>query len=72
MWWNFVGRSHEEIAAAREDWMAGRRFGAVADDPAPPLPAPGAAHHPAQGPRPHATATATELDATTAGLRVGA
>jgi quercetin 2,3-dioxygenase len=40
MWWNFVGRSHEEIAAAREDWMAGRRFGTVADDPAPPLPAP--------------------------------
>ncbi|MEV1333859.1 pirin family protein [Micromonospora costi] len=40
MWWNFVGRSHEEVAAAREDWMAGRRFGVVADDPAPPLPAP--------------------------------
>ena len=41
MWWNFVGRSHEEIAAAREDWMAGdRRFGVVADDSAPPLPAP--------------------------------
>ncbi|MFI7430018.1 pirin family protein [Micromonospora sp. NPDC049836] len=40
MWWNFVGRSHEEIVAAREEWMAGRRFGTVADDPAPPLPAP--------------------------------
>ncbi|MFG1954522.1 pirin family protein [Micromonospora sp. NPDC048830] len=40
MWWNFVGRSHEEVAAARADWMAGRRFGVVADDPAPPLPAP--------------------------------
>jgi hypothetical protein len=41
MWWNFVGRSHEEIAAAREDWMAGDgRFGVVADDAAPPLPAP--------------------------------
>ncbi|MEV5692369.1 pirin family protein [Micromonospora globbae] len=40
MWWNFVGRSHEEVAAAREDWMAGRRFGVVAEDPAPPLPAP--------------------------------
>jgi redox-sensitive bicupin YhaK (pirin superfamily) len=23
MWWNFVGRSHEEIVAAREAWMAG-------------------------------------------------
>jgi redox-sensitive bicupin YhaK (pirin superfamily) len=22
MWWNFVGRTHEEIVAAREDWMA--------------------------------------------------
>ncbi|WP_189043879.1 pirin family protein [Micromonospora sonchi] len=40
MWWNFVGRSHEEIAVAREDWMAGRRFGVVAADPDPPLPAP--------------------------------
>nr|MDT0657417.1 pirin family protein [Micromonospora sp. DSM 115978] len=40
MWWNFVGRSHEEIVAARADWMAGRRFGTVTDDPAGPLPAP--------------------------------
>ena len=40
MWWNFVGRSHEEVVAAREEWMAGRRFGVVADDDAPPLPAP--------------------------------
>ncbi|MGV9979316.1 pirin family protein [Micromonospora wenchangensis] len=41
MWWNFVGRSHEEVAAARQDWMAGRdRFGRVTDDAAPPLPAP--------------------------------
>ncbi|TDC77838.1 pirin family protein [Micromonospora sp. KC606] len=40
MWWNFVGRSHEEVAAARADWMAGRRFGTVADDAAPPLAAP--------------------------------
>jgi redox-sensitive bicupin YhaK (pirin superfamily) len=43
MWWNFVGRSHEEIVEAREDWQAGRRFGAVADYqgdslPAPPMP----------------------------------
>ena len=29
MWWNFVGRSHEEIVKAREDWMSGVRFGAV-------------------------------------------
>ncbi|MFB9236515.1 pirin family protein [Plantactinospora siamensis] len=40
MWWNFVGRSHEEIVAARADWAAGRRFGPVAGDPAQRLPAP--------------------------------
>lgn len=40
MWWNFVGRSHEEIAQDREDWMAGRRFPTVAGDPAERLPAP--------------------------------
>ena len=43
MWWNFVGRSNEEIAAAREQWMTGSRFGVVAGAgeplPAPPLPA---------------------------------
>jgi redox-sensitive bicupin YhaK (pirin superfamily) len=40
MWWNFVGRSHEEIVRARDDWMAGRRFGAVTGCAADPLPAP--------------------------------
>jgi redox-sensitive bicupin YhaK (pirin superfamily) len=47
MWWNFIGRSHEEIVAARSTWMAERasgpsstrRFGAVAYD-GPALPAP--------------------------------
>ncbi|MFE6887302.1 pirin family protein [Streptomyces sp. NPDC057694] len=29
MWWNFVGRSQDEIAQAREDWMSGSRFGDV-------------------------------------------
>lgn len=43
MWWNFVGRSHEEIVRAREDWEAGREFGEVrgyAGDrlAAPPMP----------------------------------
>ncbi|MCC4268838.1 pirin family protein [Microbacterium schleiferi] len=44
MWWNFVGRSHDEIVAAREDWEnAAARFGHVIDHgperiPAPPLP----------------------------------
>jgi hypothetical protein len=43
MWWNFVGRSHDEIVQAREDWEAGRGFGEVhgyAGDrlAAPPMP----------------------------------
>jgi hypothetical protein len=29
MWWNFVGRSGEEIAQAREAWQRGERFGEV-------------------------------------------
>ena len=41
MWWNFVARTVEEIRIAREDWEAGRRFGAVPYDgpriDAPPL-----------------------------------
>jgi redox-sensitive bicupin YhaK (pirin superfamily) len=28
-WWNLVGRSHEEIEAARRDWMESTRFGEV-------------------------------------------
>ncbi|MDR6689943.1 redox-sensitive bicupin YhaK (pirin superfamily) [Microbacterium sp. 1154] len=45
MWWNFVGRSHEEIVEAREAWEGQTaRFGPVVDHgperiPAPPLPA---------------------------------
>ena len=45
MWWNFVGRSHEEIVEAREAWEAGSaRFGHVVGHgderiPAPPMPA---------------------------------
>lgn len=44
MWWNFVGRSHDEIVAAREAWeSADARFGHVVTHgderiPAPPLP----------------------------------
>lgn len=44
MWWNFVGRSHDEIVEARDAWEAGsERFGHVVDHgderiPAPPLP----------------------------------
>jgi len=39
VWWNFVARTREEIAAATRDWNAGR-FGAVRGSPAPPLVAP--------------------------------
>ncbi|BEL02517.1 pirin family protein [Actinoplanes sichuanensis] len=40
MWWNFVGRSHDDIVRARTQWTAGERFGAVAGCDADPLPAP--------------------------------
>jgi redox-sensitive bicupin YhaK (pirin superfamily) len=40
MWWNFIGRDHDEIVAAREDWMSGQRFGTVRGYPGDPLPAP--------------------------------
>jgi redox-sensitive bicupin YhaK (pirin superfamily) len=40
MWWNFVGRDHDEIVAAREDWMSRQRFGTVRGYPGDPLPAP--------------------------------
>jgi redox-sensitive bicupin YhaK (pirin superfamily) len=43
MWWNFVGRTRDEVAEATADWDAGsERFGAVASEleriPAPELP----------------------------------
>ena len=48
MWWNFVGRSHEEIVGFRAEWQAqidgdrlnDGRFGIPVDDPLPPIPAP--------------------------------
>jgi redox-sensitive bicupin YhaK (pirin superfamily) len=48
MWWNFIGRSHDEVAEYRRQWQAdviGRdnpdgRFGTVAGYPGEPLPAP--------------------------------
>ncbi|WP_274564461.1 pirin family protein [Streptomyces spiramyceticus] len=40
MWWNFVGRSHEEIEEARRDWMSGSRFGEVKGYDGGRLPAP--------------------------------
>jgi redox-sensitive bicupin YhaK (pirin superfamily) len=57
MWWNFIGRSHEDIVAYRDAWQAAvtdasgavvadsqlvseSRFGVVAGDHLPPIPAP--------------------------------
>ncbi|HEU4812397.1 MAG TPA: pirin family protein [Nocardioides sp.] len=56
MWWNFVGRTHEEIVAFRAEWqdqitadgavvadsqeMADGRFGIVVEEHLPPIPAP--------------------------------
>ena len=55
MWWNFVGRSHEDVVQARAQWQAeigaepgagaqpgddGSRFGHVVGHPHAPLPAP--------------------------------
>ncbi len=40
MWWNFVGSSREEMAAAREDWIHHRRFGEVKAYRGARLPAP--------------------------------
>jgi redox-sensitive bicupin YhaK (pirin superfamily) len=40
MWWNFVARTAEEIAQAREDWMQHRRFGDVQAYNGPRLSAP--------------------------------
>ena len=48
MWWNFVGRSHDEIVASREQWQrevidgtdAAGRFGRVVGYDGSPLPAP--------------------------------
>jgi redox-sensitive bicupin YhaK (pirin superfamily) len=38
MWWNFVGRSHDEVVAYRAQWMA--EIGAADDDAAPSETAP--------------------------------
>lgn len=56
MWWNFVGRTHDEVVAYREQWqgqitrdgevvedsqeVAPGRFGVVVGDHTPPIPAP--------------------------------
>jgi len=40
MWWNFVGRSHDEIVRMRAGWMDRREFGTVRGYDGDPLPAP--------------------------------
>jgi redox-sensitive bicupin YhaK (pirin superfamily) len=40
MWWNFIGRSHEEIVQGRDAWVSGDRFGSVEGYDGDPLPAP--------------------------------
>ena len=56
MWWNFIGRDHDEIVAFRDEWqaqitrdgavvgdsqeLADGRFGVVVGDHLPPIPAP--------------------------------
>ncbi|MEV7427448.1 MULTISPECIES: pirin family protein [unclassified Streptomyces] len=40
MFWNWIGRSQEDIEQAREDWTNGTRFGEVKGYDGPPLPAP--------------------------------
>ena len=60
MWWNFVGRTHEEVVAFRQEWqdqlvrdgalvrdsqdVADGRFGIVVGDHLPPIPAPEMPH----------------------------
>ena len=49
MWWNFVARTPQEIAEAREDWEAGRRFGEVLACPERRIPAPPLVARPVAG-----------------------
>jgi hypothetical protein len=40
MWWNFIGRSQQDIEEGRKDWMEGTRFGEVHGYDGDPLSAP--------------------------------
>ncbi|MFC4536174.1 pirin family protein [Sphaerisporangium dianthi] len=40
MWWNFVGRGHEEIERFRKEWEEGAAFGTVQGTAIPRIPAP--------------------------------
>jgi hypothetical protein len=47
MWWNFIGRDHDEVVAYREAWQRlietghDARFSLPSADLMPPIPAPG-------------------------------
>lgn len=53
MWWNFVGRTQQDIEQARADWLSGSRFGEVKGYDGPPTarprPPPGPAETTRQG-----------------------
>jgi redox-sensitive bicupin YhaK (pirin superfamily) len=49
MWWNFVARTPDEVARARDDWAAGARFGAVRGYRGQRLPAPPLVARPTSG-----------------------
>ncbi|MET9292247.1 pirin family protein [Streptomyces sp. NPDC003077] len=52
MWWNFIGRKHEDIVRAREDWQnASDRFGTVSGYDGERLPAPDLPRHVTLAPR---------------------
>jgi quercetin 2,3-dioxygenase len=40
MWWNFVGRTADDITEAVRDWAGGQRFGTVTGYRGAPLAAP--------------------------------
>ncbi len=58
MWWNFIGRSHDDIVEAREAWQqASDRFGQVEGYDGDRLPAPALPHvtiRPRRNPAPRA------------------
>ena len=50
MWWNFVARTHEEIAQARQEWQRRERFGEVHGYEGPRIEAPALIGHAAPNP----------------------
>ena len=66
MWWNFVGRDHDDIVAAREEWMrADPRFGTVHGYPGDRAARAAAAHRAAQATGPAAVTERRRVTRTT-------